>query len=187
MPRAVPVLLLLVALIWTGPAAAAEPASQPATTHPAAGQSAVTSAKADLEPTRLTGKVKDAPAEKLFAEIAKLGNVTFNEKPNNLLTRPPLDTAAFSAEFDKQPLWDAIREACDTAKLHVGPGGLNSDRDAIGLIDGPMGACSIDGPVLVRVGKVDPLKDDKTVRVAVEVVVEPRLMPFASVGEVKIE
>jgi hypothetical protein len=167
-------------LIASG-AAGAEPASRPA-----AGESTVNDVKLDLEPTRVSGKVKDAPADQLFAEIARLGHVTFVEKPNGLLRRPPLDAANFSAEFDKQPLWDAVREACEAAKLHPGPGGSNSDRDAIGLSEHAIGPCSVDGPVLVRAANVRRLKDQKTVRAELEVAVEPRLMPFASVGETKI-
>src|SRR5689334_7566912 len=96
---------LAIVLMVVQLAAEAEPASRPA-----AGQSTVTDVKLDPGASGVSGKVKDGSAEQLFGEIAKLGHVTFVEKPNGLLSKPPLDAATFSADFDRQPLWEAIRD-----------------------------------------------------------------------------
>jgi hypothetical protein len=150
----------------------------------------------DPAATRVSGKVKDASASELFDKIARLADMSIVPAEQSLWDDPNLQGARFSADWDKESFWDAVREACEATGLRPAPtepwqphrsGAVRIQRGAL-----REGATSVDGPVFIRVQRVTraagvtyfdgPRHGGDVVSLQLQVLPEPRVARAARLG-----
>jgi len=180
--------LLLLLLGLPQPAIRAQPATAPAAKD-------VEVALAKLDPSAATvvsAKLKDASASEMFAKLADAAGVVITPSDDGVFDDPSLQAAAFSTQWDHQPFWDAVREACESTNLRP----LALDQENIGNAilrvtrAGPQRApASVDGMALVQLrgvmrdATVDYAaanrKTGDRVHVTLAVLLEPKLRGWA--------
>jgi hypothetical protein len=78
--------------------------------------------------TVVSAKLKDASASEMFAKLADAAGVVITPSDEGVFDDPSLQAAAFSTQWDHQPFWEAVREACESTNLRP----LAVDQDNIG-------------------------------------------------------
>src|SRR4030095_13234134 len=107
-------------------------------------------ARIDVAPTVVSVKLNKVSASEMFSKLAQQAKISLTPQDEALWDDPSLQEASFSTEWDKQPLWSAVREACEAANLRVVPDESNEGNGRVQLLKGAMpGSCSIDGPALI--------------------------------------
>ncbi|MEO6436417.1 MAG: hypothetical protein ABIP55_11760, partial [Tepidisphaeraceae bacterium] len=177
----------------SGFAFAAEP--PPATTR-AAADVEVAIVKIEPGPTRVSGKINNVSAADLFFKLAQQANVGIVAHDGSW-DDPTLAGATFSAEWENQPLWDVINEACETTGLRPSIDASGSGLPRINLQRGPAKTpVAVDGPVLIRpqrlgrtasISYADGKRQEDQVKLSLTVLLEPKLLKYAIVGPATID
>jgi hypothetical protein len=192
-PRSL-IIPLLSTLLGVGSALAEPP---PATTQAAADEISISISKIDPGPTLVNGKLKDVSPSDLFFKLAQQAGGAIGPQDLSLWDDPTLQNAVFSAEWEKEPLWDAVREACESMGLKPTADNSNEGGGRIRLERGTShGPTIIDGVALIRAQQIlrdasinyaDPKPTADSVRFAMQVLVEPKFHRYAWIGAPVIE
>ena len=170
---------------------AAAPATQPARDVD------VVVTKIETGPTSLTAAVKEASPADLFFRLAQEAKVGIVPSDEGVWDDPSLQGALFTAEWENQPLWEAVAEACEATGLKASIDTPQSGLPRIRLERGPARAAAIvDGAVMIRplrivrsasVSHHDNQQEEDQVQLSLAVLLEPKLRNHASVGRVRLE
>lgn len=182
--------LLLLMTTW---ASAAEP---PATTQ-AAEEVEVAVARIEPGATMVSAALTDLPPADLFFKLAQVANVGIVPSDDGIWEDPASQNASFSAEWDKQPLWHAVAEACEAVGVRPRIDSPNSGLPRIRLERGTLKTpFAVDGPVMIRpvriarsasVSYADGARQEDRVRLSFDILLEPKLRKNAWIGPAKID
>ena len=153
--------------------------------------------KIEPGPTLVSLKLNKVSAAEMFNKLSQEANVRLAAQDDGLWDDPSLQEASFSTEWDKQPIWSALREACEAANLRIQPDESNEGGGRVQLLKGAMpAAVSVDGPVIIwprqiirsaQVSYADGTHKPDEVRLMLMVLPEPRLRQFAWYGRPKLD
>jgi hypothetical protein len=194
---------LLLLLLAAAPARAVVTRSRPPATTRAAEGVTVKVVEIDTAPTLITESVKEVSASELFAKIGSHAGTHFRPQPEQLWDMPPVQGQKFTAEFDKQPFWDAVREACEATGLLLQPQWIDSrDPEGITIVQPGSGVTArapvfIAGPYMIKASSIQRSAslrygDEKSatgpkVRLQLQVTVESRLREHVTIGQAQID
>jgi hypothetical protein len=183
--------LLLLMTTW---AAAAEP---PATTQAAAEEVEVAVTRIEPGATMVSATLTDLAPANLFFKLAQVADVGIVPSDDGIWDDPASQSATFSAEWDKQPLWHAVAEACEAVGVRPRIESPNSGRPHIRLERGALKTpFAVDGPVMIRpvriarsasVSYANGARQDDRVRLSFDILLEPKLRKNAWIGPAKID
>ena len=112
--------------------------------------------KIDSTATLISGKLKDASASEMFSKLGDAAGVVLTPKDESVFDDPALQSAAFSTQWDKQPFWDALHEACEAASLRpVAPEQEQIGNPVLRIARGQQRAPEcVDGVVQIRLRRL---------------------------------
>jgi hypothetical protein len=182
-------LLLALLLPWLVAGAPATTQSQPVE---------IKTTKIEMSPTLVSLKLNKVSAAEMFNKLSQEANVRLAAQDDGLWDDPSLQQASFSTEWDKQPMWSALREACEAAgNVRIQPDDSNEGNGRVQLLKGTMPpSLSVDGPVMIwprhlirsaQVSYADGTHKPDEVRLMLMVLPEPKLRQFAWFGGPKLD
>ena len=112
---------------------------------------------------RITAKLDRLTASEMCNKLGDLAGIIVAPADDNLFNDPTFQTGMFSAEWDKQTLWDCVREVCEPMNLHATPDRSPTNAPGIRLV----AATSIAPPVSTDQIRDVPRYADRSRRVAI--------------------